>query len=77
MPSLTGEPGYLFACARAAESGLAGRRGSGVSVAEAAIEADAAMALLHKAVVRATAASTPTAPPTPWTRSATAATSSS
>ena len=50
MPSLNGERGYLFACARAAVSGLAGRPGSGVSAAEAAIEADAAMALLHQAV---------------------------
>ncbi len=50
MPSLTGEQGYFFACARAAVSGLAGRPGSGVSVAEAASEADAAMALLHQAV---------------------------
>ncbi len=49
-PSLDGEHRYLFGCARAALSALAGRAGSGVSAAEAVTEADAAMALLLRAV---------------------------
>jgi hypothetical protein len=49
-PSPTGEFRYIFGCARAALAGLAGRAVSGVSAAEAVTEADAAMALLRKAV---------------------------
>jgi tetratricopeptide (TPR) repeat protein len=49
-PSLTGEDRYVFGCARAALSGLAGQGGSGVSAAKGACEAEAAMALLHGAV---------------------------
>jgi hypothetical protein len=50
LPSRTGEEWFETACARAALAGLASRAGSGVSAAEAASEADVAMALLHKAV---------------------------
>ena len=50
MPSRSHEEWFQTACARAALAGLAGRGGSGVSAAEAVTEADAAMALLHKAV---------------------------
>jgi hypothetical protein len=50
LPSRSGEQWFLSACSHAALSGLAGREGSGVSAAEAATEADAAMARLHKAV---------------------------
>jgi serine/threonine-protein kinase len=50
LESLGGEQWFLFACSHAALAGLAGRAGSGVSAAEAVTEADAAMALLHKAV---------------------------
>ena len=50
LPSRSGEEWFETACCHAALAGLAGRAGSGVSAAEAAAEADAAMALLHKAV---------------------------
>ena len=50
LPSLSGELLYLSACAQAALAGLADRDGSGVSAAQAASEADSAMAMLHKAV---------------------------
>jgi tetratricopeptide (TPR) repeat protein len=45
-----GEQTFLFGCARASLAGLAGRDGSGVSAAEGDTGADAAMALLRKAV---------------------------
>ena len=50
LPSRIGEEWFEAACARAALAGLAGQTGSGVSAAEAVTEADAAMALLRKAV---------------------------
>ena len=50
LPSRSGEEWFETACAHAALAGLAGQAGSGVSAAEASSEADAAMALLHKAV---------------------------
>jgi tetratricopeptide (TPR) repeat protein len=50
LPSRWGEAWFLSACSHAALAGLAGREGSGVSAAEAVTEADAAMALLRKAV---------------------------
>jgi eukaryotic-like serine/threonine-protein kinase len=50
LPSRSEDDWYLFACSRAALAGLAGQAGSGVSAGEATSEADAAMALLHKAV---------------------------
>jgi hypothetical protein len=50
MESPKGEDTFLFACAHAALAGLAGQPGSGVPAAEAVTEADAAMALLRKAV---------------------------
>jgi serine/threonine-protein kinase len=50
LPSRTGQEWFVTACARAALAGLAGRAGSGVSAAEAVTEADAAMALLRRAV---------------------------
>jgi serine/threonine-protein kinase len=51
LPTRSGEDWFETGCCHAALSGLPGRDGSGVSAAEAATEADAAMALLHKAVV--------------------------
>src|SRR5262249_19585539 len=50
LPSRTGEQWFEAACCRAVLSGLAGRAGAGVSAAEAASEADAAMSLLRRAV---------------------------
>jgi hypothetical protein len=50
LPSPTGEEWFETACARAALAGLAGRAGSGVPAAEAVTEAEAAMALLRRAV---------------------------
>ena len=50
MSSREGEAWFDTACARAALASLAGRAGSGVSAAEAVIEADAAMALFRKAI---------------------------
>ncbi len=50
LPSRTGEQWFRSAWAHAALAGLVGATGSGLSSAEAASEADAAMALLHKAV---------------------------
>jgi hypothetical protein len=50
LPSRSGENWFPCASSHAALSGLAGREGSGVSAAAAVTEADAAMALLHKAV---------------------------
>jgi hypothetical protein len=50
LPSRTNEGWFETACAHAALAGLAGRAGSGVSAAEAVTEADAAMALLRRAV---------------------------
>ncbi len=50
LPSPTGENLFIFACIRAALAGLVDRAGSGVSAAEAASEAETAMALLHRAV---------------------------
>jgi hypothetical protein len=44
------EEWYETACCHAATAGLAERAGSGVSASEAVVEADAAMALLNKAV---------------------------
>jgi eukaryotic-like serine/threonine-protein kinase len=48
--SRRGTEWFLFACVRAALAGLGDRPGSGVSAAEAASEAEAAMNLLHEAV---------------------------
>src|SRR5262249_26924799 len=50
LPSRTAEGWFQTACAHAALAGLAGRAGSGVSAAEAVTEADAAMAVLRRAV---------------------------
>jgi tetratricopeptide (TPR) repeat protein len=50
LPSRSGPEWFDTACAHAALAGLAGRAGSGVSAAEAVTEADAAMALLRKAI---------------------------
>jgi tetratricopeptide (TPR) repeat protein len=50
LPSRTDGEWFETAFARAALAGLAGRDGSGVSAAEAASEADVAMALLGRAV---------------------------
>jgi serine/threonine-protein kinase len=50
LPSRTGYEWFETACAHVALAGLAGRAGSGVSAAEAVTEADAAMALLPKAI---------------------------
>src|SRR5262249_62021230 len=50
LPPGVGAGWFLFASSHAALSALAGRGGSGVSAAEAVSEADAAMALLRKAV---------------------------
>ncbi len=50
LPSRTGEEWFRSAWPHAALAGLVGAAGSGLSSAEAASEADAAMALLHKAV---------------------------
>jgi eukaryotic-like serine/threonine-protein kinase len=50
LPSRTGEQWFRSASAHAAPAGLVGAAGSGLSAAEAGSEADAAMALLHKAV---------------------------
>src|SRR5262249_9497695 len=50
LPSRTGQEWFETACAHTALAGLASRDGSGVSAAEAAGEADVAMALLHQAV---------------------------
>jgi serine/threonine protein kinase/tetratricopeptide (TPR) repeat protein len=50
LPSMSAERWFLFACARAALSGLGGRADSGVPPYEASSEAEAAMTLLHKAV---------------------------
>ncbi len=47
MPSRGAEQWFLTACCHAA---LAGKTGAGMSAAEAALEADAAMSLLHTAV---------------------------
>ena len=45
-----GEQMFVAACSHGALAGLAGHDGTGVSAAEAISEADAAMALLKKAV---------------------------
>jgi tetratricopeptide (TPR) repeat protein len=50
LPSRSGGEWYETACCHAALAGLAGRGGSGLSAAEATVEAEAAMGLLHKAV---------------------------
>ncbi len=50
LPSRSGEIWFLSACAHAALAGLADQDGSGVSAAEAAGEAETAVAMLHKAV---------------------------
>jgi eukaryotic-like serine/threonine-protein kinase len=50
LPWRSGEQWFETACGRAALSGLAGEAGSGISADAAASEADAAIALLHKAV---------------------------
>jgi hypothetical protein len=50
LPSRAGDEWFETACARAALAGLAGRAGSGISAAEGVTGADAAMALLRKAV---------------------------
>ena len=50
LPSLAAEQRFRYASARAALAALAGTAGSGVSDAEAASEADMAMALLRNAV---------------------------
>ena len=52
LPSRTGQEWFEAACAHAALASLAGRAGSGVSGAEAVTEADAAMALLRRAVAQ-------------------------
>jgi tetratricopeptide (TPR) repeat protein len=52
LPSRRGEEWFEAACAQAALASLAGRAGSGVSTAEAVTEADAAMALLRRAVAQ-------------------------
>ena len=49
LPSRSGEEWFETSCGHAALVALAGRDGSGVSFAEAAAEADKAMALLTKA----------------------------
>ena len=50
LPSRSGWEWYETACCHAALAGLAGRGGPGLSAAEAPVEAEAAMGLLHKAV---------------------------
>ena len=50
LPSGRGQDWFETACAHAALAGLAGRDGSGVSAAEAVTEAQAAVALLRRAV---------------------------
>jgi serine/threonine-protein kinase len=50
LASRSGLDWYYTACCHAALGGLAGRDGSSVSVAEAVTEADAAIALLRKAI---------------------------
>ena len=50
LPTRSGEEWFETARGHAALASLAGKAGSRVSPAEAASEADAAMALLHKAV---------------------------
>ncbi len=50
LPSRTGEQWFLSACSHAALAGLAVQAGSGVSAAEAASQAETALALLYKAV---------------------------
>jgi serine/threonine-protein kinase len=52
LPSQSGWDAFEAACCHAVLAGLAGQPGSGVSSAEAPAEADAAMALLHRAVAR-------------------------
>jgi tetratricopeptide (TPR) repeat protein len=50
LPSRSEDDWFLFACSRAALAGLAGQAGSGVLAREATSEAEAAIAVLHKAV---------------------------
>ena len=50
LPSRPGELWFLSACAHAALAGRADQAGSGVSAAEAASEAETAVARLHQAV---------------------------
>ena len=50
LPSRSSWDWYETACCHAALAGLAGRGSPGLSAAEAAVEAEAAMGLLHKAV---------------------------
>jgi hypothetical protein len=50
LPTRSGEEWFETACGHAALAGMAGRDGSKVSATDAASEADAAMALLGKAV---------------------------
>jgi len=50
LPSKVSGDWFETACCRAVLAGLAGRAGSGMLAGEAASEADAAIALLHKAV---------------------------
>ena len=47
LPSRTGELWFLSACAHAAPAGLADQAGSGVSAAEAASDAETAVARLQ------------------------------
>ncbi len=50
LKSLSGADRFLLACCHAGLAGLAGRNGSGVSVAEGAVEAAEAMAVLRQAL---------------------------
>jgi serine/threonine protein kinase/tetratricopeptide (TPR) repeat protein len=50
LPFRSGGEWYETACCHAALAGLAGRGGPGLSAAEAAVEAEAAIGLLHRAV---------------------------
>jgi tetratricopeptide (TPR) repeat protein len=52
LPSRAGEEWYETACCHAALAGLAARGGAGLSPAEAAVETEATMGMMHKAIAR-------------------------
>ena len=66
LPSRPGELWFLSACAHTALAGLADQAGSGVSAAEAASEAETAVARLHQAVAMGYRNADAPATRTPW-----------